>query len=239
MDVHNRIGPVNVESFPISAIPNVKINRLILGIIFAFTLLKTFMKTFNKLLIISACLVSSSVLKAQGLSGGVEGAFTTSSVKISEISHSFTDAINGNGIPGFEGGLFLNLDMGPFYLKPKLLLDYQSGPMRYSIDQVEHEVHFQAGKLLIPVLVGFRFLPVLGLEAGPVYNHILFVTDDFNGYQVDLKKDGIGYRIGLNARLSMLNLTVSYQGLKNNGSVTSASTYQTPNQLIFGIGLQF
>jgi len=197
------------------------------------------MKTLMKMVIVSACLISTSVVKAQGLSGGIEGAFTTSSVKISEIGQSFTDAINGDGIKGFEAGLFLNQDLGPLYIKPKLLLDYQSGPMKYSIDEVDHEVHFQAGKLLIPVLIGFRFFPALGIEAGPVYNHILFVTNDFNGYEVDVKKDGIGYRIGLNARLSILNLTVSYQGLKNNGSVTSSSTYQTPNQLIFGVGLQF
>jgi hypothetical protein len=197
------------------------------------------MKNLIKIVVVSLCLMSASALKAQGLSGGVEGAFTTSSVKISEIGHSFTDAINGSGIKGFEAGLFLNQDLGPFYIKPKLLLDYQSGPMKYSVDEVDQEVHFQAGKLLIPLLVGFRFFPALGIEAGPVYNHILFVTNDFNGYQVDLKKDGIGYRVGLNARLSILNLTVSYQGLKNNGSVTSASTYQTPNQLIFGVGLQF
>src|SRR6185369_8305167 len=160
-------------------------------------------------------------------------------VKISEIDNKFTEVIKGSGITGFEAGLFLRQTLGPVYIKPKLLLDYQRGELQFIEGEAEHSVNFNAGKILIPVLVGFKFIPILSLEGGPVFNHILFVTKDFDGNHVDIKKDGIGYRIGLNAELSILNLTVSYQGIKNNGSITSSSSYQTPDQLVFGIGLGF
>ena len=184
------------------------------------------------------CILCYGSLKAQ-IAGGIEGAITTSSVKITDIKDQFTEAIKGNDILGFEAGIFLRAGLGPLYIKPKLLLDYQGGTLSYNMSEADQSVTFYAGKVLVPVLVGYKFLPALGLEAGPVFNYLLFSKKDFNGNHVDLEKSGIGYRIGLNAELSILNLTLSYQGIKNNGSVTSAATYQTPDQLILGIGIQF
>jgi hypothetical protein len=193
--------------------------------------------TVLSLLIITSLLFSSNS-KAQ-LAGGIEGAITTSSVKITDIKNQFTEAVKGNGILGFEAGVFLRVSLGPIYVKPKLLLDYQSGTLNYTVNTEDQTVTFYAGKLLIPVLVGYKFLPVLALEAGPVFNYLIFSKKDFNGNNVDLEKSGLGYRIGLNAELSMLNIGISYQGIKNSGSATSSASYQTPDQLVLGIGIQF
>jgi hypothetical protein len=196
------------------------------------------MKKITTISLILFSLLCSSAAKAQLKFGG-EIAITTSSVKITDIKDEFTDAVKGNNIIGYEGGIFLRVSIGPLYVKPKLLLDYQSGTLFYTSHGVEQSVNFHGGKVLIPVLVGFKFLPVLSLEAGPVYNHFLFATKDFNGNHLDLEQGGLGYRIGLNAELGILNLTVSYQGIKNSGSATSAASYQSPDQLIFGLGIEF
>jgi hypothetical protein len=196
------------------------------------------MKSVIRNVIVILCLSYGSSLKAQ-IAGGIEGAITTSSVKISEVKNHFTDAVKGNGIMGFEGGVFLKVGLGPLYIKPKLLLDYQGGTLSYQANEAEQNVSFYAGKVVVPVLAGYKFLPVLGVEAGPVFNHLIFAKKDFNGNHIDLEKSGIGYRIGLNAELGMLNLTLSYQGIKNNGSPTSFASYETPNQLILGLGIQF
>lgn len=197
------------------------------------------MKTLIRISVVLLFVTLARSTKGQ-VAGGIEAAVTTTSVKISDIDNEFTKVIKGNGIMGFEGGLFLRVGMGPLYLKPKLLLEYQSGTLFYTTNGSEQNVNFHAGKLVIPVLVGLKiFPPVLGLEAGPVYNNFLFATKDFNGNQIDLKKGGLGYRIGLNATLSILNLTVSYQGIKNSGSITSGASYENPDQLIFGVGIEF
>ena len=173
------------------------------------------------------------------VSGGIEAAVTTSSIKIADIKNDFTNAINGNSIFGYEAGVFLHASIGPLYVKPKLLLDYQQGTLSYIANETNQNVTFHAGKMVIPVLFGFNFFPSLSLEAGPVYNYLLFETKDFNGTQVDIAKSGLGYRIGACAQLGILGITASYQGLKNPGSSTSTASYSTPNQFILGLGLEF
>src|SRR5437660_994596 len=116
------------------------------------------MKKGIMLIVLMTSLFAGSSLKAQLLSAGVEGAVTTSSVRISDIKNEFTDAIKGTGILGFEAGFFARSGIGPVYIKPKLLLDYQGGTLQYNLNQEEQNVTFRAGKLLVPVLVGFKFI---------------------------------------------------------------------------------
>ena len=114
--------------------------------------------------------------------------------------------------------------------------------MKYYIEgtTAEQSTKFSSGKVLVPVLIGFKIIPpVLNLEAGPVFFFVVFVFLFFVGFLVDVSKAGIGYRVGLSADLSILNLAVSYQGVKNSGSSTSLASYQTPNTLVFGIGIKF
>jgi hypothetical protein len=196
------------------------------------------MKTFARLIIPIVLFASVVKVHGQSIAPGIEAAITTSKIRISDIQQIESE-IKGNGILGFEAGVFLRGSIGPIYIKPKALLDYQGGSLQFNMNNEEQNVSFHIGRVLIPVLVGFKFLPVLGIEAGPVYNHILYATKDVNGNRLEMKKDGIGYRIGLNASLSKLNLTISYQGIKNSGSFASAASYQTPNQMVFGVGFEF
>ena len=196
------------------------------------------MKTSIRISIIALCLFFSSQRTTQA-SGGVEVAVTTSSIKITDIKNEFTSAVNGNGIFGYEAGIFLRFPIGPIYVKPKLLLDYQGGTLSYRANEVNQDVTFHAGKLLIPVLFGFNIFPAISIEGGPVFNYLIFETTDFNGNQIELTKGGLGYRIGANAKLGILNLTASYQGLKNSGSTSSTATFQTPDQFILGLGIEF
>ncbi len=176
---------------------------------------------------------------AQNFSKGIEAAVTTSTIKIADIKDENISSLKGDAVMGYEGGLWFNIKMGPVYLKPKALLHYERGELAYTINETEKSTTFEAGKVLVPVLVGIKFIPpVLSIEGGPVFNYIVFATKDFEGNKVDIGKAGIGYRIGLNAEFSIVNLTVSYQGIKNNASSGLAS-FNTPNTMVFGIGIKF
>jgi hypothetical protein len=176
---------------------------------------------------------------AQSFSKGLEAAITTSTVKISDIKDQSISSIKGDAVTGYEGGLWLRLKLGPLYVKPKLLFHYEEGKLDYTVNAAALSTTLSAGKILVPVLFGFKIIPpVLSLEAGPVYNYVVFATKNFEGNKVDIEKNGFGYRIGLNAEFSILNLTVSYQGIKNNSSSGLAS-YSTPNMIVFGVGIKF
>jgi hypothetical protein len=196
------------------------------------------MKTVIRNFLIALCLVQPDFLNAQ-IAGGIEGAITTSSVKITQIKDQLTEAVKGNDVRGFEAGVFLRAGCSHLYIKPKLLFDYQRGTLSYQVNEEKQDVTFYAGRILVPVLIGYKILPFLGIEAGPVFNSLLFSKKDYIGNEIDLKKSGMGYRFGLNAEVSILNLTLSYQGIKNSGDPLSSASYETPDQFILGLGLQF
>ena len=198
------------------------------------------MKQVTQLLLISLLVIYSTAVSAQGCSKGIEAAITTASVKITDIKDPVLSAMKGDGITGYEGGLFLKFSIAMLYVKPKVLFHYEEGAVNYTLNETEQSSTFSTGKILVPVLIGVKFLPpVLGIEAGPMFNYAVFTTKNFEGQKVDIAKSGIGYRIGLSADLSVLNLTVSYQGVKNNGSSTNIASYQSPDALVFGLGLKF
>jgi hypothetical protein len=202
------------------------------------------MKTNVKYLvsiIVFAILLQAGV-RAQIFTGGVEGEMVTSSVKISDISNSAVNAINGKGIMGYEAGLFLKFSIPatPFYLKPKFLIDHQSGSVTVSYPENSTDVDLNVTRLDIPVLAGLKIIGPLSIEAGPVYNRILTATNNFNGSSIDVRPGGLGYRVGANAQLGILGLNTAYQGVKNNSSgSTSLSSFDTPDELIFGASLSF
>jgi hypothetical protein len=202
---------------------------------------KIFMKPSAKLILVFLLFIYSAPGFAQSFSKGIEAAVTTSTVKISDIEDKAVSAMEGDGIMGYEAGMWLRFKLAMLYIKPKVLLHYEEGKLNYTINNSEQSTStiFSAGKILVPVLLGYKFIPVLGIEGGPVFNYVVFATKDFEGEKVDVQKSGIGYRIGLSAEIKILHLTVSYQGVKNNGSSTNIATYDSPNAFVFGVGLAF
>ena len=184
-------------------------------------------------------LIATFTVSAQSLTGGITAGVSTGSVKITDIPDGFINVIKGNNITGFNAGVFAKLSISPFYIKPQLLLNYRHGSLDvYKSDASIGSNDFSMEKLEIPLIFGFKILGPLNLEAGPLYNYILNSTNDFNGTDVQLSKSGLGYRAGASLDFGKLNLYVHYQGITNNsGSSTDVSTYQSPYELIFGLGL--
>jgi hypothetical protein len=184
-------------------------------------------------------LLGTGNIFSQGIDKGLEGAITTSTVKITDIKDADGVTLKGDAIMGYEGGFWLRVKLGPLYVKPKLLFHYEEGKLDYTVNATAHNVTFSAGKVLVPVLLGFKFLPpVLSLEAGPVFNYVVTATKEIEGQDLDISKSGLGYRVGLNAEFSIIGITVSYQGVKN-ASSGSLAGYDTPNMLVFGVGIKF
>jgi len=201
------------------------------------------MKSGIKYLIAIVCQVLlAAAASAQIFTGGVEGEIISSSVKISDIKNQTVNVVKGKDIMGYEAGMFLRFGCGPcpLYFKPKFLIAYQKGNVDVSTAEHTESVSFSVARLDIPVLVGLKLLGPLSVEAGPVYNRILSATKDFNGNSIDVKPGGLGYRVGANAQLGPIGLNVAYQGVKNSSTSSSTfSSFETPDELIFGASLSF
>jgi hypothetical protein len=195
------------------------------------------MKTLRKIL--PALLLTFAVQAgAQSISGGIMGGISTGSVKITEIPNSAANTIEGKDIMGYEVGLFMKVNAGPFYAKPELLMNHRSGEVNIQSEAMPTESeNFKMNRFQVPVMFGLEILGPVAIEAGPVYNKVINVTETFNDEKVSIKQGGLGYRAGAVVGLGRVALSVHYQGLKINSSGSSESDFAMPSELIFGLGI--
>ncbi len=195
---------------------------------------------YKYIVVAAATLLSFTRLHAQFITGGVEGEITITSVKISDINNSLVNAVNGKNIIGYEIGPYLRVGLGSLYIKPKFLGSFQSGIVQVVYpDQHSQDVTLSVAKIDVPVLLGIRIIGHLSVEGGPIYTRIISATNNFNGNNIDVTPGGLGYRIGANAQIGIIGFNVAYQGIKNNSSGSTLSSFETPDELIFGLSLSF
>lgn len=209
--------------------------------------MKTKIKEISEMLLITALVmilvfIVTLNVNGQTLKAGITAGVSTGSVKISEIPESLGNVIKGDNILGINAGVFAKLTISSLYVNPQLLVNYRHGRLNVYQDEVsKQEENFTMEKLEIPVLFGLKIIGPLCIEAGPVYNYILNSTSDFGDKEVQLRKNGLGYRAGVNFDFGRINLYANYQGITNNKSASSdiESSYKSPYELIFGLGLEF
>lgn len=172
--------------------------------------------------------------KAQ-LSVGVAAGVSTGAVEIEEVDRSFTDVIQGQNIMGYEAGLFLKYQFGSLYVKPMALYSFQSGDITYQ----DQRTSYKSDKLGVPVIFGLDLIGPLSLEAGPVYNYVVDMTQEFNSSEFVTARSGIGYRAGLALNFKALSLNLAYEGMTYQTSNSSKTSFTEPYKIIFGVGLAF
>ncbi|MFI5150194.1 MAG: hypothetical protein ACHQRM_10720 [Bacteroidia bacterium] len=195
------------------------------------------MKTRITTIICLSMILYAGRLFSQSSAGIVIGA-STSSVKLSDFKNTAVMAASGQGIKGFEGGVYAKLGAGPLYIKPMLLAGYQAGQLNinYQDGSMKH-ADFKDGKMQVPVLFGLRLFHLVGLEAGPVYNWMFGASENADG-GLHLEQSGLGYWVGANVLLGALQVGLAYQGLTNISSSPSTATYKSPDELILDISIR-
>lgn len=170
-------------------------------------------------------------------SGGLIGGFTMGAVEIRDLDEAFTDNIEGD-MYGIEAGVYTKFLLNPIYIKPMALYNFRRGSVDYSdASNNSQSSDITLHKLEIPVLLGLHIIGPFNIEAGPVYNYLISVSDDYNSQTVDVGRNGLGYRVGANAELGGLMLGLSYQGaFYSSGS--GNGTFYEPYKIVLGIGLR-
>ena len=118
------------------------------------------------------------------------------------------------------------------YFKPALMIHYTSGQVDvFNSEGLAYaKSDFKMTRLQIPLLFGINALGPVNAEIGLVYNHLLGVTTQYNGYNADVPRDGVGYRIGVNAEFDRFTVGLNYQAIANRA--ISRGTFDTPNEVI-------
>ncbi len=198
--------------------------------------MKTSIKDIIMIPLLTVCSVAAS---AQiGFSGGLAGGVSTGSVKISNVGNGFTDVIEGKNIYGFEAGIYAKLRLAPFYIRPQLMYDFRKGDVTYNDNTNGSQTsNFTMHKIELPVFFGLHLIGPVAIEAAPVYNYIVSVTDRYDTYDVTVGKNGIGWRAGVNVDLGAVFLNATYQGVTYSSSDNKA-TFKEPYKLTFGLGIR-
>lgn len=190
-------------------------------------------------LLFAVSFLTAIAQNTQKISCGIMAGVSSGSVKISGVDNHIINYIQGDNIFGIETGFFSKFNINPFYVKPAALILYQSGAV--DVFNGEGEAYsrsdFKMTRLEIPLLFGMNIIGPVNAEIGPVYNHMLSVTSQYNGYAVDVPENGFGYRAGVNVEMGMLTVGLSYQSITNRSG--SQGTFESPNELTLGAALTF
>ena len=100
--------------------------------------------------------------------------------------------------PGYQAGVFLQVDSGDFYLRPELFFSYNEGAFVFP----EQAARYAMEKISAPILFGYRFFRHLSIFAGPVYQHFLNVQLEYLPGLVNKQRNlagqvGVMYEKGL------------------------------------------
>lgn len=175
------------------------------------------------------------------VSTGLLFGISTGAVKLENIDDQFSEVIKGEKIRGYEGGVFLKLKGGPFYVKPAVLYNFRKGDVNFRTIENEKDpletTAFKQHKIQLPLNFGFNILGPLAIEGGPMYNYMFSVTDEFGGKEVEIGQTGLGYRIGASLELGNAFLTLSYEGARFKSDNDNNPILNEPYKLIFGLGI--
>jgi hypothetical protein len=118
---------------------------------------------------------------------------------------------------GIHAGLFLQLQMGHFFVQPELL--YNSSSVEYKLDTLGSPDAGSANitdsyrELDLPLLLGFK-AGAFRIGAGPV-GHMFINSDNnfdgYNGYQSDFDKFGWGWQAGIGLDFWKLHFDFRYE----------------------------
>lgn len=161
------------------------------------------MKTPQSILSFLLCLICFTPLFAQ-LSFGVKGGVNYDSFGELNPTDLSLENFQSDAQTGFHIGVFGNIDLLTFYLRPELQFSK-------SISQFENNQSIALNKLEAPVLFGYKILGPLSVFAGPSFQYIL----KEKGKEVTLgeleENFTVGLQIGTRLKLGRLGLGIRFE----------------------------
>lgn len=138
---------------------------------------------------------------------------------------------------GYHVGVFGRFGGGGFFVQPELLFTQTSGKFGVNLppfsSQMPEDYEAEFNRLDVPVMVGFRFLKVLRIMAGPIasFNINSEIKDAVETVEeVEFKKSTLGYQAGLGVDIGNLSVDAKYEG--GLSSVTeNIGSFQTDNRI--------
>lgn len=148
---------------------------------------------------------------------------------------------------GYHVGVFGRFGGGGFFVQPELLFTQTSGKFGVNLppfsSQMPEDYEAEFNRLDVPVMVGFRFLKVIRLMAGPIasFNINSEIKNAIETVdEVEFKKATLGYQAGLGFDLGNLSVDAKYEGGLSSvtENIGNFSTDNRLNQWVLSVGFK-
>lgn len=212
----------------------------------------------KKILVIALALFVALPAFSQ-LKFGIKAGLSTNSITMADIktltsagSPNYTVEKLKGATYGINGGLFMRLSISKFYIQPEVLFasssnEYKVTNMQTAIDSVKKQ---KFSKLEIPVMIGFKLLKFIRINAGPSASLAIGSPSELikdPDYKTMYSKMTIGYQAGVGLDLfKKLTVDLRYEGSlkKYQNKIENAlgipvALDDRPNAFLLSVGLIF
>ncbi|NVJ84856.1 MAG: PorT family protein [Algoriphagus sp.] len=182
----------------------------------------------------------ASVGFSQNFGFGIKAGLSSSKLDFKSTQFVPTDAQTG-----YHLGVFARVGGAGLYVQPELLFTQTSGQFELNLQGNSGSEKYQAdfNRIDLPVMVGFKFLKFLRVQAGPIAsfnidsnleNSVGTVMD------VDFKQATFGYQAGLGFDIGNLYIDAKYEGGLSNltENISNFSTDNRLNQWVLSVGFK-
>jgi Outer membrane protein beta-barrel domain len=179
------------------------------------------------ILTLTTVLAISISAHAQMLQAGVKAGVSSSKVKLSDVQNTPQQYATADNITGYHAGAFARLQLLGLLLQPEAILATSGGMVEVRDDPNSTSVRvekFKFDRLDVPLLVGFNFLRVARVQAGPVASMLLTAKQEGRTIKEYYDSSDWGYQAGLGVDIGALTVDVRYERISRDFTNTSQQT---------------
>ncbi len=165
-------------------------------------------------LLIFVVFLSFSASHAQEYSFGIKGGINYAqggeivgiSSSVNGVDKYSTDTFNPDSKIGFHGGVFFELRMGKFFVRPEGMFNTIETEFTF----VNTTSIYSIEKLSVPLLLGYNVFGPIDVYAGPVYQNILDTSLENTETNIVVQDSPLAAQLGLKAGLGRLEIDLRY-----------------------------
>ncbi|MCX2739423.1 porin family protein [Pontibacter anaerobius] len=172
-------------------------------------------------------LAISITAQAQMFQAGVKAGVSSSKVKLTEVHNDPQQYATAENITGYHAGAFARLQVLGLLLQPEAILATSGGMVEVQDDPNSTSVRvekFKFDRLDVPLLVGFNFLRVARVQAGPVASTLLTAKQEGRTVKDYYDSSDWGYQAGVGVDIGALTVDVRYERINRDFTNTTQQT---------------
>ncbi|GAB3529207.1 hypothetical protein GCM10027443_08070 [Pontibacter brevis] len=185
-------------------------------------------------------LLATSVAARAQLQAGVKAGLSTANVEIQKLRNDPWQYTKAENVTGYHAGAFARLQVAGFFVQPEAILTSTGGRIEVSgADNMGVRVEdFKFNRLDVPVMVGYNFLNVLRVQAGPVSSTLLSARQEGQDIKQYMENADWGFQAGVGIDIGSMTADVRYERINRQLTNTAQQTGMEVHnqQFIFSLG---